>query len=150
MIREMTAQDEKRYLDMGQEFYSSNAVLHPIPREIYHKNFQEMLQGSPYIKGYIIEKDGQTAGYMILSFTYSSEVGGMVVLIEELFLHENFRGCGLGTEALDFVRKQFPHADRFRLEVTPDNGGAARLYARKGFEPLDYRQMVIDPPAESR
>ena len=81
MIREMTAQDEKRYLDMGQEFYSSNAVLHPIPREIYHKNFQEMLQGSPYIKGYIIEKDGQTAGYMILSFTYSSEVGGMVVLI---------------------------------------------------------------------
>ena len=24
------------------------------------------------------------------------------------------------------------------------------LGIRKGFEPLDYRQMVIDPPAESR
>ena len=113
----------------ARSFTYTYIYLHPIPREIYHKNFQEMLQGSPYIKGYIIEKDGQTAGYMILSFTYSSEVGGMVVLIEELFLHENFRGCGLGTEALDFVRKQFPHAARFRLEVTPDNGGAARLYA---------------------
>ena len=33
LIREMTAQDEKRYLDMGQEFYSSNAVLQNCIRE---------------------------------------------------------------------------------------------------------------------
>ena len=119
MIREMTAQDEKRYLDMGQEFYSSNAVLHPIPREIYHKNFQEILQGSPYIKGYIIEKDGQTAGYMILSFTYSSEVGGMVVLIEELFLHENFR---LKQLFLPLLPDCFPSVRRTLPMLPPAHG----------------------------
>ena len=33
---------------------------------------------------------------------------------------------------------------RIRLEVGDENDGAKRLYERLGFEPLDYKQMVID------
>lgn len=144
MIREMTAADRELYLEMGHRFYNSEAVLHQLPEGIYHKNFDEMLKSGPYIRGYIIEAEGQCAGYMILSFTFSAEVGGLVVLIEELYIDDAFRGKGLGTQALDYVRGAFPEAARFRLEVTEENQGAMRLYTRKGFKPLEYRQMVID------
>lgn len=143
-IREMTGADKNLYLEMGHKFYSSEAVLHALPEEIYEKNFAEIVSFSPYIKGYIIEKDGAPLGYMILSFTFSAEVGGMVVLIEELFLDEAARGQGVGTKALNFVKETFPNAARHRLEVTNENEGAARLYARMGFKPLEYRQMIID------
>lgn len=144
IIREMVAKDKAAYIEMGHKFYDSPAVLHKLPEEIYEKNFAEMISFSPYIKGYIIEDDGVQAGYMILSYTFSAEVGGTVVLIEELFLDDNARGKGIGTKALEFVRNQYPNAARFRLEVTQENEGAIRLYERMGFTMLEYRQMIVD------
>ena len=37
-----------------------------------------------------------------------------------------------------------PECRRFRLEGTPANQGAARLYERLGFRFLQYDQMVLD------
>ncbi|WP_458861885.1 GNAT family N-acetyltransferase [Acidaminobacterium chupaoyuni] len=150
MIREMTVKDYPIYHKMARRFYNSPAVLHQLPDEIYEKSFHEMVSGSPFIKGYLIEEGEETAGYMILSFTFSAEVGGMVVLVEELYLEDAFRGNGLGSKALDFVRKAYPDAARFRLEVTEENQGAIRLYERMGYQPLEYRQMVIDFTEEEK
>ena len=37
MIRKMTENDRKLYIEMAEEFYSSDAVLHPVPREYFEK-----------------------------------------------------------------------------------------------------------------
>ena len=42
MIRPMTSEDERLYLELAHQFYSSEAVLHPLPEEIYHKNFDQL------------------------------------------------------------------------------------------------------------
>ncbi|WP_331836964.1 GNAT family protein [Erysipelothrix piscisicarius] len=55
-----------------------------------------------------------------------------------------YRGQGLGTEALSILMDAFPDVVRFRLEVTPSNKGAKKLYERLGFEFLGYEQMILD------
>ena len=144
----MTSQDKELYLEMAHLFYSSEAVLHPLPEGIYHKNFDQLSRENPYIRGYILQDGGKPAGYLIVSLTFSAEVGGLVVLVEELFVLPEFQNRGLGSQALEFVRRQFPQAARFRLEVTAQNQGALRLYRRAGYQPLDYLQMTLDVEQE--
>ena len=119
---------------MCQKFYQSSAVLHGIPAANMEETFRRIVAGSPYAQG-----------YLLTSTTYSNEVGGLVIWLEELYLEEKFRGLGLGGAAMEYIRQNCP-ADvrRLRLEVTPCNQGAIRLYERKGYEKLDYIQMVQD------
>ena len=39
----MTENDRKLYIEMAEEFYSSDAVLHPVPREYFEKTADEAL-----------------------------------------------------------------------------------------------------------
>ena len=89
-----------------------------------------------------MEVEDRPAGYILVSHTWSNEVGGMVALLEELYFVPEFRGKGLGTEALEWFRKEYESARRLRLEVNRENEGAIRLYQRKGYHFLEYLQMV--------
>ena len=142
MIREITKDDKEIFIELEEKFYNSEAVIHPVPKDYIIRTFKEVISDSPYAKAYIIESDSNVAGYSQISLTYSSEVGGLVVLIEELFILDDFRNKGLGSEFLEFIEKEFPEAKRFRLEVEKDNEGAKRLYETKGFKKLNYLQMV--------
>ena len=63
---------------------------------------------------------------------------------------KEFRGKGLGTQALEWFREQYASARRLRLEVNRENEGAIRLYQRKGYHFLEYLQMVEEHRADSR
>ncbi len=143
-IRRMTPADEAVCLEMVKEFYSSSAVDHPVPAAVQQRAFEAACGGDPLLEGYLFEQDGQALGFAYLTFFYSCEVGGRVVMLEELFLRSEARGRGLGQAFLDWMLARYPDARRFRLEVTAENTGAIRLYERNGFELLNYRQMVLD------
>ena len=69
----------------------------------------------------------------------------MVLLIEELYLKPEHQGKGFGSQVFDWLFEEYRgKVKRFRLEVTKVNDGAIRLYKRRGFEELDYLQMVWD------
>lgn len=132
---------------MCQEFYRSSAVLHEIPAAYMEETFRRVTSGSPYARGYILSKDehSEPSGYLLTSITYSNEAGGLVLWLEELYLRESARGLGLGSEAMEYVKKNRPaDVKRLRLEVTAHNSGAIRLYERLGYEQLNYVQMVQD------
>ncbi len=144
MIRPLQPSDRELFLELTKEFYHSPAVLHEVPEQYFVNNFEEALSESPYLKGYILELDGKPVGFALLAFTYVAEVGGRQVMIEEIYLREEARGAGLGQEFFRFVEQAFPDCRRQRLEVTPENEGARRLYGRLGFQTLGYLQMVKD------
>jgi GNAT superfamily N-acetyltransferase len=145
MIREIRQEDKAALLCMAKEFYDTKAVLHKIPEEYIHNTINEALSSSPYVAAYVIEEKESHAGYGLISLTYSGEVGGMAVLIEELYIRNEYRGMGLGSKFLDFIHQKYSkRVKRFRLELTKSNISAERLYRRKGYKSIDYLQMVND------
>ena len=143
MIRELTKKDRELYLKMAHDFYHSPAVLHPIQDSYMERTFEECTGERAYAKGYILEHEGQAAGYALVSKTFSQEAGGYVYWLEELYIREQFRSKGLGSEFFAYVEQnKEPGVTRFRLEVEPDNIRAAALYERMGYKYLGYRQMV--------
>ncbi len=143
MIRKIEHKDRDAFLFLSEMFYSSSAVLHPVPRQNHEDTFTELMRSNEYAEAWIIEAEGNAVGYGLVAKTYSREAGGMVLWIEELFLLENYRSLGFGKEFFAMAeRYAFKHGfARIRLEVEPENTRAMALYERLGFKPLDYRQM---------
>lgn len=144
MFRDLHYDDRDIFLSMVEDFYLSSAVMHKVDFRNFEITFAAAMDQSPFVRALIMEDEGKPMGYALLSFTYSNEVGGMVVLIEELYINEAYRGHGYGHRLIEFLEQEYPSAKRFRLEVRKDNKNAIRLYKRLGYNVLDYDQMVKD------
>ncbi|MDD3334634.1 MAG: N-acetyltransferase [Eubacteriales bacterium] len=148
-IRRMEEKDRDAYLQMAWTFYHSPAVLHPVPDCYLTRAFDEVIRSDVYADGYLPISDmGEVMGYALLAKTFSQEVGGQAVWVEEIYIKPEFQGQGIGTRLLQFIEEAYPHCGRFRLEVEPDNEEAEKLYGRLGYHVLGYRQMVKDVPLE--
>lgn len=144
-FREIQAADRAVVMPMIEDFYHTDAVLHPVSPEILERSFQAAADpDDKLIRGVLICEDGKEAGYLYLTSFFSAEVGGECVMIEEIYFKAEFRGRGLGRQVMDWVVGQYPNAWRFRLEVTQGNQGAIHLYEKCGYQWLEYGQMVLD------
>lgn len=144
-IRPIQKNDYDSFLKLIDEFYHSEAVLHPVDPKNYSVTFDRCINADPFTACYVYDQDGTINGYALLSFAYSNEVGGIVVWIEELYVPAEHRGKGIGTALMNFVHNTYmDSAKRFRLEATHGNEKAIALYRSIGYEPLDYLQMTKD------
>lgn len=141
-------EDSQDFIRMATEFYSGPGVLHEVDPAVIRRTLDELLSDSPFLKGYIFEKDGKKVGFAELSYSFAPEVGGRYVFIEEIFVDKEYRGQGIGHKFLDLCVSLLEKGDvrRVRLEATRSNEKAIALYRSYGFEVLDYLQMVIDRP----
>lgn len=84
---------------------------------------------------WVAELDGGVAGYLAVTFGFSLEYRGRDAFLDELYVAERFRGCGLGREAMElaerFCRESGVRA--LHLEVEQHRGEARELYRRRGF-----------------
>lgn len=146
MFRLMRKADEADFLRMAEDFYRSPAVIGNVSPENFKRTFAEIIKGSsPYLEGYIFEWEGNIAGYAILGWTFSPELGGHEVIIEELYILEPYQSKGLGREFFDFLHDR--HADnikRYRMEVEESNLRALKIYRHYGYQELAYIQMYRD------
>lgn len=149
VIRDMTPADRSVYLTLAEEFVHSPAVLHAVPLSLLEQNFNHLLRESVFCRGLLLESDSVPCGYALLSFSYSTEVAGKVVWIEELYLSPEYRGQGIGRAFFRWLFSEYENVvKRFRLETTLQNCRARKLYRQFGFEDLEYRQMCLDLPKE--
>ena len=88
---------------------------------------------------WLIESDGRTAGYLVLTYGFSLEFGGRDAFIDELFLREEFRRRGLGRRALEFAEAvcRGRGVRALLLEVERNNAAALEVYRRFGFQNRD-------------
>ncbi len=75
MIRAIDTDDREIYIEMAEEFYHSDAVCHPVPRENFEKAFDHMINDGRYFKGYIFEDNCAVCGFCSVSLSYSRETG---------------------------------------------------------------------------
>lgn len=146
-IRRIEKKDSESFIRMANEFYSGPGVLHAVDPLVIQRTLDEMLSDSPFLEGFIFEKEGKIVGYAELSYSFAPEVGGRSIFIEEIFVDAEYRGQGIGHKFLDYcVSLVQGETRRIRLEATSSNEKAIALYRSYGFEVLDYMQMVIDRP----
>ena len=140
MIRKMTAADKSSVLEMMRVFYASEAVLSNGSEEIFEQDFENCINDSPYLEGFVVEDAGEICGYTMIAKSYSTEFGKMCIWIEDLYLKEPYRGSGIGSRVLQFIMERFP-ACIFRLEVEEENQRAIATYKKNGFAVLPYMEM---------
>ncbi len=143
MIRKIIPDDKAEYIKMAEDFYNSPAVLSSVPSVNFENTFDELMKSDTYAEAFIFEVDETIAGYGLIAKTYSQEAGGIVVWIEEIYVKEEFRSKGLGSEFITYVKENIP-AKRYRLETEPDNVKAQQLYKRHGFKHLEYINYSLE------
>ena len=100
---------------------------------------QPLLEGCPHGAAYLIGPPRAPIGYIVVSFGWSVEFGGMDGFVDELFIRPGVRGRGVASEVLISLPRALAGAGlkALHLEVSTANAGARRLYKRAGFAMRD-------------
>lgn len=80
-------------------------MLHFPSDEVMLSAFDASIEMPQYVRGYLFECEGKPAGYAMVSLKFETEVGGLAAWIEELFVEDEFRGKGIGTQFFEFLKK---------------------------------------------
>ena len=136
-IREMKREDKAAVIEMMRTFYTSPAVLSNGSEEIFHNDVEACLSDSPYLEGYIL---GDLQGYAMVAKSFSTEFGKRCIWIEDIYVREDARGQGLGSEFLTWIAGKYAGC-LLRLEVEEENERAMHVYQKCGFEVLPYMEM---------
>ncbi len=141
-IRPMAERDRGEVLRMMRTFYDSPAVLHTSSNAVLEKDFEDCVGDCPFLQGFILEVNGETAGYAMAAVSYTTEYGGICIWLEDLYIRPEFQHKGLAGEFFRFLEIQFPHAVRFKLEVEPENETAVSCYRKNGYDISQYFLMT--------
>lgn len=104
-----------------------------------------LLEGSPHGCVYLAGPTRAPIGYVIITFGWSVEFGGMDGFVDEVFIRPGVRGRGIGTEILLALPKTLATAGMkaLHLEVDRRNVNARRVYEKLRFECReDYMLMT--------
>lgn len=103
--------------------------------ELRRAALEPLLEGSPLGVVYLIGPQRAPIGYIVITFGWSVEFGGMDAFVDELFIRPAVRGRGIATEILSTLPRALGQAGvrAIHLEVDQDNTAAHKLYTRTGF-----------------
>lgn len=99
--------------------------------------------------------DGPSVGYVVATFAFAMEHGGMTATIDDFYVRPEARGEGRGRAALAAVCRACEEAGAraLRVEVGTGNLAAQGVYRAAGFEPLVGRAVMalsLAPPLGER
>ena len=142
--RTVTRTDHAVLAGLMLELYEEDPAERHVPEENFSRTLLELETRPEKGTILVIDKDRQVVGYAVLINFWSNECGGNVVIIDELFVAKPCRRQGIGA---DFVRhlidNEWNDAVAVRLEVTPANARARRLYERLGFSSHKNETMQL-------
>ncbi|HEC70350.1 MAG TPA: GNAT family N-acetyltransferase [Roseobacter sp.] len=103
-----------------------------------------LLDGIPHGVAYLIGPARAPIGYIILTFGWSVEFGGLDAFVDEIYVRPGVRGRGIATEALLAVPNALSGGGikAIHIEVGRANEIAQKLYARAGFKPRDNLMLM--------
>jgi ribosomal protein S18 acetylase RimI-like enzyme len=103
-----------------------------------------MLEGSPHGVTYLIGPGRAPIGYIVISFGWSVEFGGLDGYVDEFYIRPGVRGRGIGSEVMVSLPKALAGAGlkALHLEVRRDNEKVRALYRKLRFEPRDAYSLM--------
>ena len=133
-FRTATGADTAIVLALIQEYYAFDHIT--FHETAIHAALKLLLEENDLGKVWLIEKQGVSAGYCILTFGFDLEFGGRVATVTDLYIRPEFRGQKLGTMALDLVKEtcRSLNIGVFELQVETQNTAAQQFYFKHGLE----------------
>ncbi|WP_407496602.1 GNAT family N-acetyltransferase [Pseudooceanicola sp. MF1-13] len=103
-----------------------------------------LLEGSPYGAVWIMGPTIAPIGYVIITFGWSVEFGGMEGFVDEIYVRPAVRGRGIATEVLEQLPKVLADSGMraLHMEVDREDEKTQMIYRRQGFKPRD-RYMLM-------
>ena len=139
-IRKMIQDDKSTIIDMMRVFYASPAVLSNGSEEIFEADVENCVNESPYLEGFVFEKNDEILGYGMIAKSFSTEFGKPCIWVEDLYLKPEYCGQGIGSKFFEYLEQNYTDCI-FRLEVEEENERAIHVYEKNGFAVLPYMEM---------
>ena len=95
-----------------------------------------LLEGSPHGAAYLIGPPRAPIGYLVVTFGWSLEFGGLDGFIDEIYVRPGVRGRGIASETLQSLPRALAEAGlkALHLEVDREAPETQKLYLRAGFK----------------
>lgn len=113
-------------------------------QEHRHNALAPLLDGSPLGAAYLLGPVRAPVGYIVITFGWSLEFGGMDGFVDEIYIRPSVRGRGLASEALFSLSRALRDAGlrALHLEVRRDDADTQRLYQKNGFALRDAYALM--------
>lgn len=132
-----TIEHLERFLPLVAAFHEEAGITST--EESRRAGIAPLLSGIPHGCAYLIGPPKAAIGYVVITFGWSVEFGGLDAIMDELYVRRAVRKRGIASEALTALPRALAGGGlrAIHLEVDPENQDAIRLYARAGFRPRD-------------
>jgi GNAT superfamily N-acetyltransferase len=151
VIEPATEADLDELSELLGELFSGESDFRP--------NKQKQLRGLRLIfeqpnrgRVFVLRRDNAIVGMINLLFTISTAEGGFVVLLEDLVVHDEFRGHGYGSQLLQHAIEFAKQKNFLRITLLTDRPELRSqvLFRRFGFTDSSMMPMrlILTPGAE--
>lgn len=115
-----------------------------IDDEARRAGLKPMLEGIPHGVAYLIGPARAPIGYLVVTFGWSLEFGGLDGFIDEIYVRPGVRGRGIASEVLQALPRALAGAGlkALHLEVAKDAVRTQAFYKRAGFRPRDGYMLM--------
>lgn len=149
IARPMQTGDEEDFYKMAVMYHMTDTIESDTPVSHFKNTFQEILKKNPLIDGFLILKDGKTAGYALVSILCANEVGGIMHNLDELYILPQYRGMGLGSGFIKYFENYYEDVTNlYRLELTWEDKKGQEYFEKQGYEWMEYFQMLKKPESK--
>ena len=141
-IRFATSADIQRLLPLVREFYEYERLQ---LNETRYVELAQMLVAHPDLgRMMVVEESGELVGYAVVGFGFSLEFGGRDALLDEFYVHEPYRGRGIGTKVMEAVEElcRSQGIKAIHLEADHFNARVHEYYKRMGFRDHERHLMT--------
>lgn len=137
-----TPTDLDRLLPLVADFHNGQGIEQTPDQRI--AALIPLLEGEPYGAIYLVGPQKAPVGYVVITFGWSVEFGGLDAFIDELYIRPGVRGRGMGSDVLTALPNALSQAGvkAVHLEVDRQNDTAQRLYMRAGFDRRDRHMLM--------
>lgn len=132
VVRPAVPDDLDTLVELAAEYCEADG--HEFDAETVRAGFTPLLADDRHGIVHVAEVDGVIDGYGVVTWGWSIEIGGLDVVLDEIYVRT--KGRGLGTALLHHLEAECRDrgVKRIFLETELPNEAARRLYEREGYE----------------
>jgi len=125
------------------DFYQTNSVPELSRRPdigVSFANFEKCPDQGQIV---VFESKAIIIGYSILIFYWSNEYSGNVIVIDEIFVQEQYKEQGIPSHYSFWVEQSFSHSSAgMSMQVSHVNERAAKLYGELGYRSFPCNNLL--------